>query len=367
MSGSAPRSVTLERCKAITSNFEGLVIATPAPRTIVDCEFGDCYRAEESNGAPHAVYRNVLYRDCNYVELGFGTSIGQSPMYTHYFPSRETGLEPPQVLLDNCTFRNVSVFYCGSWVKGTIRTIDSLVSFSTATYCGLQDVDLDIDAWIDQLASGSPLVINGPPNLTTQVTGAPAGTFVQPPANVKLRLRCHRTEYAKAQGNQWLATSWGGYLDASCRIEILSGEISRDYAPQSSNNPPVSFPFASFANPVNTNAGGYPVSLWHGNMTTSGQFTPRATHCATGCNAEATYDLTLPTAPSGGSSYGYAEWQRIQIHKRNAIGALRFVKGASASFIVPQDRVLDNDRDWIEFQWNKWRGSWEETAFHSSA
>ena len=56
-----------------------------------------------------------------------------------------------------------------------------------------------------------------------------------------------------------------------------------------------------------------------------------------------------------------------RIYKRGDVGALRFVRDADASFVVPQTRVLDNNFDWIDFRWNPHANRWEESDFWTSA
>lgn len=361
------RRLTLDRCRFLTTNADALNIGMPVPYVARDCEFGDSYQAEESTGTMSGRYVNCIWRDSEQVWIGGAQAIVVAG-YPYSYPQRNNATQPPLISIEGGEFRNISgLVDIGSWTRGKFRMVDSQLYLATGNRGALQDIVLDVEVWLDQWNGLNPLSLYGPSNLTTQVNGAPVGTFQAPPSNVHVKLAARRTKLAKDNGRHFSAPGWGGYIDPSCRIEFDTLETSVNAMPAATSATPDSFPLVSVNNPVNTSGSGYPASYWIGNIAANGQLSPRGPVLATGVGTETTYDLTLATAPVGGSTYGYAEGQPFELHKRGATGALRFVKDASTGFYVPETRVLDNDRDWIRFRWNKWAARWEEAGFFSSA
>ncbi|MFN2098881.1 hypothetical protein [Altererythrobacter sp. MF3-039] len=363
--GYSPRSIRAERCRMVTGNGNAWNVQADAPATIVDCEFGDCYQAAEALSQANATYRNVTFRDCDRIWMVGGRN--PLPGFHYRWPNRDTSAAGPICRLEGCELRNVGQALIGSYVQGSLTTIDSQILLDCATLWAIEDCRLEIDAWLDQGSWVVPLAVNGPATLNTPVPTSPVGTFQQAVRNSHMTLRCHRTAEAAANDRHWAGPQWNGHLESNCSITVEFGEQSVDNPVRTADNPPVSFPLIVHDQVVTTQLFGASSSLWHGSVAASGIFTPRAALCATGVDDEATYDLHLPTAPTSGASFGYGEGQVIRIYKRGDAGALRFVRGSDPSFVVRQTRVLDANFDWIEFRWNNHGNRWEEHGFWTSA
>ena len=363
--GYAPRSIHAERCRMLTGNANAWNPQVSCPTTVIDCEFGDCFQAAEALSQGGATYRNTLFRDCD--RLWFVG--GESPLvgYHYRWAHRDEGGTETICRFDGCEFRNVNEALVGSYVRGKLKTVDTMVLMDCSTLFAVEDTSLKIDAWLDQTNGTPPVVLTGPGALNEQVPSSPAGTYRLPIRNVHVSLSCFRTRLATAQSRHWGAPQWNGHVEPNCSILIGYGEFALDGPVRTYNNPPISFPLVAHRNPITTQFFGAPNSLWHGSVGANGEFVPRSALCATGVDTESTFDLHLPIAPAAGTNFGYAEGQVIRIYKRGNTGGLRFVRDGHASFVVPQTRVLDNDFDWIDFRWNIHAGRWEEGAFWSSA
>ncbi|HSG33904.1 MAG TPA: hypothetical protein VLA37_05165, partial [Sphingomonadaceae bacterium] len=369
VSGYAPTRIVMERCKLLASNGGAFNVGVPTPWRLFQCEFGDCYIAEETLGSPDGIYAQCIWRDCDSVTMGGGPASAEVPVgYPFIFPNRDENSAPPSILIEGGEFRNCGTINFGSWLRGNATIVDSSVLFDTTNRYGLKDTVLDLDCWIDQLDGLTALALYGPTNLATQIPGAPGGTYVEPPSNVHITLAYRQTELAKANGRQWVGVLFDNLIDPSCSIVVSHAEASTDnLAPKCASPVPAAFPLVVLDRLRDTGAGSYrPASLWQGHVSAGGTITPRAPRICYSAEA-GIHEMVLATAPAGGAGFGYADGQLCRVYKTGAAGTLRFAKGASSSFKVPQDRLLANDMDFIEFRWNRWGARWEEQAFFTSA
>lgn len=363
--GYPSRSVRAERCTMVTGNANAWNVQSYCPTTVVGCEFGDCAQAAEALSQGAAIYRDTVFRDCERVWIAGG--MDRANGYHHRWTTRTDNATSARCRIDNCEFRNVDFVRIGSYVHGDFLALDSSVQLDAQDYYNLEDVSLRIESWLDQKSLMPPVEISGPASLALPAPSCPPGTLVQPIRNVHVTLTSHRTRVASSNDRHFLAPSWNGHVEANCSLVIDHAELATDQPPKSYDNPPLSFPMVDMRTTRTTQDFGAFTALWSGHITASGLFTPRAVHSLVAVASEVTYDLHLPTAPSAGSSYGYAEGQLLRIYKGGDTGALRFVRDGHASFVVRATRVLDNNADWIEFRWNRFANRWEEFRFWSSA
>ena len=363
--GYAPRSLRAERCRMTIGNANAWNVQVDCPTLVSDCEFGNCHQAAEIFSQGRAVYRNVTFRDCDRIWITGGRD--HDPAYHYRWPIRGADGALPICELANCTLQSVGQALIGSYVHGSLTTVDSLILLDCNNLYAIDDCRLQIEAWIDRADGIAPLVMNGPASLTTNVPSSPAGTYQQAIRNTHVTLSCRRTAVATQNNHQWFAPQWQGHIEANCSVTIDHAELPIDAPMRTFDNPPLSFPLIDHQRVVASQFFGGAVAMWHGSIAANGLFTPRASLCATVVDDESTYDLHLPTAPNAGSTYGYVEGQRIRLYKRSDAGALRFVRDGHASFVVPATRVLDNAQDWIEFMWNPHANRWEEAEFWTSA
>jgi len=351
--------VSLRRCRMLTGNGNGLNLGCDPVVDAEDCEFGDCFIAQEDTGKRRAHFRSCLWRDCETVWLGGGSTNGT--LYSYKYPTRSASEPVPATVLENCRFEDCTLVWINSWVSGRIRTVDSAVALWSGNGQALRDVDLEIDAWLDRGSGFHALAFYGSDTLTDQVEGAPAGTYQVPPQQIRLKVRHYRSALAQEQGREWLGVLWTGYIDRSCRLEV-EGEFGNARTPNGQDNP-LSFPYVRFdggnASSAYTAHGYYlPAPL-----SASGVLQPSGPLLSLGLASDVPIELTLPAAPLGGAQFGYADGQRLRLVKQDPTGSIAFTKGASPSMAMVATRVLDDGADWIEFVYNRTRQRWEEVGF----
>ncbi|MDG5747845.1 hypothetical protein P8Q88_06600 [Qipengyuania sp. XHP0207] len=355
----AIEQLSLTRCRLLTGNGNGLNLGCDPRVDAEDCEFGDCKIAQEDTGKSYAHFRNCLWRDCEYVWLGGGSTHGR--LYSYKYPTRDPLAPVPATILAGCRFDDAGLVWVNSWVSGRIRTVDTPVAISSTHGHALRDIDLEIDALLDRRPGFNAVGLFGPNSLTQQVEGAPAGVYHSPPTQIRLKVRHHRSALAQQAGRHWLDVRWGGYLDRSCRIDV-EGEFLAGRVPNGADDP-LSFPLVIFnggnATSASTAQGYYrPAAIG-----VSGELAPASSHMALALTGDIALDLTLPANPRGGAPYGYADGQRLRLVKQDAAGSITFVKGASPSTAMMITRVLDKPHDWIEFTYNRAASRWEEAGF----
>ena len=358
----AAERLELQRCRLATSNGAALNPGTLCEVLAHNCSFGDCFQAQEDVSKTKATYRGCTWHDCDTMELGCGTTNGV--FYIDKYPTRDETAPPPATVLDNCTFRDIRSLRFSSWVKGRIRLIDTSLYLNAAETYALRDTDLEVDSWLDRKDGIYALEFYGLDALDLPVPGAPAGVYRLPPTNVHIRLRHHRTASAKANGRHWIGSFWRGYIDPSCELHIEGKCAGGGIA--DGGDVPISMPLVTHTHFDPTR------SYWpHGwqimpTIEGPGAIVPNAPLAMVKTASDIAADVTLARTPVGGPDFGYVQGQRIRLVKDGDAGSIRFVKGASSSFVVMQTRVLDLAYDWIEFSYNRDRQRWEEEGFFSA-
>ena len=363
IAGADARSLHAERLHLHTTNGNAWNAGTNIRITADNCEFGNALIAHEDTGKTFARYTNCVWRDASTATLGSGPTNGI--LHNYLYPTRDETESAPMTQLEGCVFKNIGQLLVGCWTRGSIRTIDTQVYFSTPLYSALRDIDLEIEAWMDQRGNFSPVSIGGPANLTTQVSGAPAGTYQVPPRNMRIYVRTLRTAVAKAAGREWIAATWTGYVEPTCRI-IVEGEANK--APYAIN--PVSMPKFDLRdyNSTHVSAGAFNGAHSLGWIDQNLTVVPSAVHMGYYQSAgTAPREVTVATEPAAGYQYGFAHGQKIRFYAFTNGPGIRFVKG-TAGLRLSQTRTLVNKKDWIEFTFDKYDGrAWEESGFFSSA
>lgn len=361
--GYAPRTLTLDRCRFLTTNADAFNPGTPGPMIARDCEFGDAHQAQEGVGSVNARYINCLWRDCVTSTFGGGATNGSAGSgYPYIYPTRNDATQPPGEFFDGCTFRNAGNVNIGCWVRGNIRTVDTSISLTTTNRYKLQDVDLTIEALLDQGNNIGPVSLFGPSTLTTQVPGAPAGIYYQPPTNVYVRVSARRTKLAKDNSRNWSRIQWNGYIDRSCRIIVDGLEYSHGNSPAATSYPPVSHPYVELRDGQYTSAS-VPHGVYHiGAISADTQITPCGPMGNVG-GSGGPYNITLATTPSGGSTYGYADRQKFRFYTNGP--SCRFTPSATLK-LNAAERLLYGSEDWIEFAYNQRSSTWEEVGYFTT-
>ena len=363
----AVERLELTRCRLLTGNGSALNPGVDAEIVARDCEFGDCFQAQEETAKNRATYHNCLWRDCDHVGLGGGpaNALWGGTHRNMVTPMRDPGRPLPMTVLEGCTFRSCGMLLLASWVSGAIHTVDTPVIVDGNHSHGAVDIDLAVDAWLDQADGINALSLFGPSTLTEQVPGAPAGTYKQPLDRLRFRLRHYRTALAAAQGRQWRGLMWNGYLTAGCRISC-EGDFASQTTPNGGADP-ISVPFVGFAGgepSTRYTAGGWFIAP---PIAGSGELSVAGPVMALEVASDIAVDMTLPRWPGGGPDHGYADGQELRLVKNDGRGAVRFVKDAAPDALVLQEtRVLKEAHDWIAFTFNASVRRWEESGFFSA-
>ena len=361
LAGYDPSSLTMARVKLLGTNGNAMNPGVNCPVIATDCEFGDAYQAHEETGKRFARYTGCIWRDADKLNIGSGPTDGLQ--HTYLYPTRSESTQPPVTQFDGCEFRNVTTAYVGNWVRGNLRTTDTTVNLSANLWVWMQDVDLSIDAVLDQKTLIHPVIVSGPANATTQANGAPVGTYVQPPRNLHLRVRHTRTRLAQREGRHWSSVRWSGVIDPSCRIVVDGAEGTS--APAASTIPAAAMPYVEVRNFAHTQAYIAHGAVNVGPVNANGELKVASPIQQAHSGVDGTFDMTLPAAPTAGSAYGFAEGQKLRLYKNGTTGDLRFVKNANAATHVVETRVLRQDGDWIEFTYDSSARRWAESGFFS--
>ncbi|MDR7102048.1 hypothetical protein [Croceicoccus sp. BE223] len=350
------------RCHFHTTNANVWNPGTNMKLDAMQCEFGNGHIAHEDTGKQFARYTACVWRDAASANFGGGPANGFGANYL--FPTRSDQSEPPLTQLDGCEFRNIGDVYVGCWVRGRLRTVDSRVLFSTNLYSELRDVDIEIEAWMDRRGNFAPVVLEGPDTLTEQIPGAAAGTYRKAPRNMRVHVRAMRTSLAIANGIEWIAPTWYGYIEPSVRL-IVEGEGNlTPYTWSPTSMPKIDLRDYNTTHPAQSTFGG---AQWSGIINSSRSVTPSAVHMGFDQEGAGPFDITLNRFPNGGAGFGYANGQKLRIYLQSNQGALRFVKD-TPGMRLSQTRTLKVRKDFIEFTYSAYEGGyWEESAFFTSA
>ncbi len=360
----AVERLELNRCRFVTGNASGFNPGVNVPLVARDCEFGDCFQAQEDTGKFSARYYGCVWRDCGHIGLGSGPT--SETLYNYLYPTRDEAAALPMTVLDGCEFRNIDQVIIRSWTSGNVRTVDAGIAIDANQSMAAYDIDLTIDAWLDQANIITALTLTGVNDLTTQVPGAPAGTYKQPPQHIRAKIRHFRTALAEQEGRQWRAPYWTGYVGKACRLEI-EGDFASQTTPNGGQSP-ISMPFVILHPGQPTTAYTTHAYFIANAYAANGEITPTGPVMAIGAASDVTLDMSLARWPVGGPDYGYYEGQKLRLAKNDAQGVIRFVKGsAPANFAVNETRALADAHDWIEFTYNVGIRRWEESGFFSAA
>ena len=112
-------------------------------------------------------------------------------------------------------------FLPGSFIRGKVRTVDTMVIVDAGLYGAVSDIDLDIDYTLDRPSffGGQPLRVLGPPNLHTRFSNS--SLLCTPPRDCRFRVRTHITDAARKAGRKiGPGFEWSGLIGprVTCRL-----------------------------------------------------------------------------------------------------------------------------------------------------
>lgn len=203
----------------------GKVVAT-------NLQAGRGYQVAEVLGGKGHTYQGGRFYDSGAAGATFlgGPSPGFRPDYPYSFAYWDGVGERPWVTFNGTVFDATPAVRLTCWMRGTIVTIDTPV-WLIHDVGHLRDLDLQIESRADRSSGFEALGLFGPPNLTTQIGGAPTGTYIKAPSDMKLKVDCVRTANAIAAGRYHAAAAryYGGVLDGNTIALELSGVASRPW------------------------------------------------------------------------------------------------------------------------------------------
>lgn len=336
-----------------------------------DFEWSNGYQAIEALTGKGHFYSNGRIHNCYKATiLGGRIDIGVSGNYA--YPNRPTDDTAGWSVLRGCTFSRIeNQIAIGSYVDADVTLIDSQIVIGDNTM-GARDMRLKVSHITDLVDGMDAVTVNGPHSLTTAVPGAPAGTYIEPPSNILIEVWQSRTFLAESAGrNPGKAFGWNalGYIDPSVRA-IVHETLDADNGAQADAANPISFPFVDVKRlTLNAWSGRDFGALWYGsniNADTTLQLRSPAVLIGSSAAAGSIIQLTMPLAPSGGASYGFADGQEVVIV--TSTNGVNFVfNGAAGNVRLRANfRALRNNHDWIKFRWSAVNSKWEEVAYHCS-
>lgn len=321
------------------------------------CRFGKANSAEEALGRSGHRYYDCEFFDCNGLTFVGGPDPIFQTGYIYTYPIRQPGYVP-WIELSNCTFRNCKAVQIGNWVRGNVTAIDSYFN------AGASDVALTINAWLDSASGYTAVIMSGPPTLTTQFDGCPAGVYVPPVERCYIKVNCFQTRAAAAAGNRW-----GAVFAVTGIISLGTCSLTSDYA--IAQNVWVPYGPASGLRTIPAITCGQFVSqgVPYGGTSDAPSadvvYTPTWSAVAISPASAGPINVTLSPTYAG-TTFTFEDGARaIFCHNGAAGRQLRFAEGG-AGLALKLDRVLINPGDLLELRYSAATGKWHEERFGSS-
>lgn len=352
LGGNKPNLVFAENVKLHHSPQSAWNPGTLAKLVAINLEAYDTYQpAEIIMGAGHTYIGGRFANGTTFSMIGTQFTGGGYPFT---YPQRDTATVPVWCTFIGTRFEKITNLLLGSWSRGSIQTVDTALQIGPE----IRDIALEIEAWCDQNTGGNVVTFFGPANLTTQVSGAPAGTLSQPPQNIRVTAKVRRTQLAKANGRTIDGVAFIGTLVDRDSVQVhIEGEVRNV----------VSFlgaAVAGFGLPLVTTANLRPLAQAFG-----GTFDAPAADKAYDCSNTAFVLQPTVAGPINltmASNLSPADEQRLVFYHNGVAGRqLRFA-ASGTGLSLPADRVLGNPGDRIELRYDARTGKWTEDRFYST-
>lgn len=207
----------------------------------INVQAGNSYQACEVIGGLSFTLVNSRLYDFYSSNFSGGPDPSIPAGYPFTYSVRQTTKRPPWVTLIGVRVDGATDgLYIGSWVQGSLITVDARVSLNY--FVGyLRDIHLNIEAWADQKSAFAAAELTGPPTTTTQMLSAPVGAYYTPPSNIRLNITCKRTQVAQAASRSFSAgiNLAAGLYDKNTITVVVSGDANAVYTVAPS--PPAGF------------------------------------------------------------------------------------------------------------------------------
>lgn len=264
---------------------------------------------------------NTVFEDC--IRTG-GLAGGRvSPGANRNTPLRMGDSLIPWLAID-AEFRNCGMVMLGSWIRGRIKLTDSHLHLDGSQVYGegLHDLDLEVTAQVDKLTGFAPIVLLG---------SATAGK--QTLSDVRIRLRCCRTEEARANGRiHSQPVDYRGSMGPNVMIEQSSGEAQRGSGPSGNAMTAVPDNFPCFRG----NSWLRTTSSWtnlNQDVAANPQIVPRADLMAVYANTAGTWPMIMPVS---GIQHGH----ELTMRNLSSGGIFTSLAATGAGASLPATRVL---------------------------
>ena len=264
---------------------------------------------------------NTVFEDC--VRTG-GIAGGRvSPGINRNTPLRFSDGLVPWFAID-AEFRNCGPVMLGSWARGRVKLTDSyLILDGEQVYGeGLHDLDLDVIAQVDQLTGFAPVVLLGSATPGKQTL-----------SDVRIRLRCCRSEAARAGGRiHSQPVDYRGSFGPNVVIEQSSGEAQRGSGPSGTVLTAVPDNYPCFRGNRWLRTTGNWTNL-NQDLSTNPQIVPRADLMAVYANSAGTWPMTMPVS---GIQHGH----ELTLRNLSGGGIFASLAASGAGASLPATRVL---------------------------
>lgn len=283
---------------------------------------------------------NAVFEDCQRTGGIAGGRLFSGP--NRNTPQRMADGQVPWMAID-AEFRNCGPVILGSWVRGRVRLTDSVLSLDGAAVYGegLHDLDLDVISQADKLTAFPAVALTGSP-----IAGK------QSVSNVRIRLRCGRSEEARANGRVHLQpVDYRGSFGPGVVIEQSSGEAQRGSGPSGNALTAITDTFPCFrANSWRRTAADWTAIAQ--DIVARPQIVPRADFMGIFATAAGTWPFSLPTI---GLQHGH----ELTLRNLSGAGIAASLAASGAGATLPAARVL-NPGAQMALRFDQEAGTWRE-------
>ncbi len=356
VAGGGVSAQLVENCTFDGSPQSALNPSAGGKFTGINVQAGNSYQAMEIMGGLGVTLIGGRFYDF----YSSGISGGPDPSIATGFPfnytTRQATKRPPWVTMIGTRFEGATdAIYIGAWVHGSIITVDSAVTLNFGIG-HLRDVHLNIEAWCDQKSAFAAVNLGGPLTLTTQVNGAPAGTYFVPPSNIRVNITTKRTAQAQASSRYFSAAMnmLTGLVDKNTITCTVSGDAHTVFSVAGGQPAGFALPridYQQFRTTAQPYGGTYDFPA--ADKVYEIIWAAMALYPATG-----TWNVTL------GNSFGYADGQKVIFYHGDAAAGKNIVFPANgAGLRLQKERRLFALGDILELRFDGLLGKWVEERY----
>lgn len=284
---------------------------------------------------------NAVFEDC--VTTG-GLQGGRLTTDGYLYTPRRFADELVPWLAIDAEFRNCGPVYLGSWVRGRVKLTDSPLMLEAGQEYrgGLHDVDLEVISQVDKVDDVTALVLIGSSTAGEQTL-----------SDVRIRLRCDRTQEARSAGFRHLQpVDYRGSFGPNVVVEQSSGEAWRFSGPSGSSQLTAVTDFFPCFRDNTWSRISTDWSYVTQDVAANSQLVPRADCMAVFAGTAGTYPVSLPVA---GFQHGHA----LTVRNVSDAGVFVTIDALGAGAVLPARRVLKPSAE-LRLRFDGNAGAWVE-------